>query len=103
MKKPQVGMSKSAYRMKAYSKVRADALHRELETFLAHPRADEILLNEWLYDASLPAPSAELLEYFSNDILYNPEKYLRYISAEDKGANDTIRNHVLELDRKSVV
>lgn len=41
----------------------------EVEAFIAHPRAEEILLNDWLHDSALPIPSPELIAYFSLRLL----------------------------------
>jgi hypothetical protein len=56
----------------------------EVESFIAHPRAAEILLNDWLHDAALPIPSPELIAYFSLRLL---------------GGNGSILEKVATLDR----
>ena len=60
---------KSQTKAKAGGKERVDALLRELDAFLDEPRADEILLGEWLHDETLPIPSPELLEFFAIELL----------------------------------
>ncbi len=44
-------------------------LLQEVESFVNHPRAAEILLNDWLHDGSLPIPSPELISYFAFRLL----------------------------------
>lgn len=76
---------------------RVDNVFSELEVFLNNPRADEILLNEWLHDVSLPIPSAELLDFFAAELLYNLGKYSWRHCAETTGIKNTIKKLVLEL------
>ncbi len=38
-------------------------LFSEAQSLISHPRADEILANDWLHDGDLPVPSAEFMQY----------------------------------------
>lgn len=47
-------------------------LLEELNDFIDHPHAEEILLSDWLHDGSLPIPSPELIAYISSRLLTGP-------------------------------
>lgn len=74
-----------------------DALLRELDAFLDEPRADEILLGEWLHDKTLPIPSPELLEFFAIELLLGFGKYLRYFVAGNDGTKEAVSQFVAEM------
>ncbi|MCX6878700.1 MAG: hypothetical protein NTW21_33540 [Verrucomicrobia bacterium] len=97
MKKPEVPPSKSGNRKQSGNGSRADTVLRELNDFLDHPLSAEILLGEWLYDSSLPIPSAGLLDFFATELLCASGKLTRFIHAETADANDTIKQLVSEL------
>ena len=42
---------------------RIGALHEELKSFLAHPCAVEIAMNQWTLDSGLPRPSLDLIQF----------------------------------------
>lgn len=79
-----------------------DAVHRDLEALLNDPRADEILLNEWLHDGTLLIPSAELLEYLAMELLMGFGKLGRFFDAGNKGTEEFVRQFVGEMKQISV-
>ena len=48
---------------------RGRRLLEELESFLANPRANEIIANDWLHDGDLPMPSLDLIRYLAVRLL----------------------------------
>lgn len=74
-----------------------DALVGEVNAFLDHPRAHEILLGEWLHDSSLPAPSAELLDYFAGEALCAPGRLTVFHLAETAGVSDAVKRLIHDL------
>ncbi len=76
---------------------RVDSLLCELDDFLDEPRADEILRGEWLHDATLPIPSAELLELFAIELLFGFGKYERFYIADRDGIQKAISLFIAEM------
>lgn len=73
-----------------------DKLLSDLERLLENPRAGEVLSNGWLHDASIPAPSYDLIQYLAFRLIIGHG--IRLIAAT--GTREEIISKILQALRE---
>lgn len=59
---------------------KASALAKEIHRIIHHDRADEIFINGWLHDGTVPVPSVDAIRFLTSQLLATKE-FLQYVEA----------------------